>query len=164
MYVCMYVCTHDMYAHAGAPASVRKSPPGFHLLLLQHGKLPEFTLLRNVEVLDLIVQRQHLDIALHSLPALRAHPHDFESSLVDLLREMVDSHVGRGRHENLALVHLGEVIHDARRSNCLARPRRALHRQNKGKNQRRKSANFAAKGLGPLRQNIERQNPDWPKP
>jgi hypothetical protein len=51
-----WMSTHDMYAHTCARASAHKClSVNNYLFLLQHGQLPEFTLLRNVEVLDLVV-------------------------------------------------------------------------------------------------------------
>ena len=73
------------------------------------------------------MQREVLDAAVDRLARLGAEAEDAQPRLVDLLGELVDGDVGRRADERLALILLGEVVHDGGGGDRLARAGRALH-------------------------------------
>jgi hypothetical protein len=94
------------------------------LLILKLDKLLEFDM-RGV-VCDLVMKRQKCDGRIERLTRLGCKPHDFEPRGVDLFSELINSDVRRRADEDLAWVHLGEVINNRSRSNGFASARRSL--------------------------------------
>jgi hypothetical protein len=94
------------------------------LLVLKLDKLLEFDV-RGV-VCDLVMKRQECDGRIERLTRLGRKPHDFEPRGVDLFSELINSDVRRRADEDLAWVHLGEVINNRSRSNGFASARRSL--------------------------------------
>lgn len=72
------------------------------------------------------MKRQERDRGIERLTRLGCKPHDFEPSGVDLFSELINSDVRRCAYEDLAWVHLGEVVNYRSRSNGLASARRSL--------------------------------------
>lgn len=75
---------------------------------------------------DLLVERQEGDGGIQGLARLCGETDDFEARCVYLLGELIDGNVGRGTDEDLAGVHLGEVVDDGGRGDGLAGSGRAL--------------------------------------
>jgi hypothetical protein len=79
-----------------------------------------------VRVGDLGVEGEVRDGRLERLARFGRHAHDLESRGVDLLGELVDGDVRGGADEDLAGVHLGEVIDDRGGGDCLSGTGRSL--------------------------------------
>lgn len=79
-----------------------------------------------IAVGDLGVEGEERDGGLERFARLGGDADDLESRGVDLLGELVDGDVGGGADEDLAGVHLGEVVDDRSRGDGLAGSRRSL--------------------------------------
>ena len=77
-------------------------------------------------VCDLVMKRQKRDGRIERLTRLGCEAHNFEPRSVDLFSELIDGDVRRRADEDLARIHLGEVINNRSRSNGFASARRSL--------------------------------------
>jgi hypothetical protein len=82
----------------------------FSLIVAQLNELLQFGM--GIGIGDLIVQRQERDGRVECLAGFGSDTDDFESGLVDLLAQVIHGDVGWRADEDLARIHLGEVVDD----------------------------------------------------
>lgn len=75
---------------------------------------------------DLLMKRQERDGRIKSFARLGCEADHLEAGGVDLFRELINGNVGGGANENLARIHLRQMIHDRCRGNRLSCTRRSL--------------------------------------
>ena len=94
------------------------------LFVLKLNKLLEFDV--GGVICDLVMKRQERDRRIERLARLGCEAYNFEPRGVHLFSELIHSNVRRSADEDLARVHLGEVINDRSRSNGFASARGSL--------------------------------------
>jgi len=87
------------------------------------------------QMFHLLMQRQIIHITRYTLPTPRTQPHHLQPRPIDLLRQLINSDIRRGAHQNLPHLLLAQMVHQRRRSDGLTRPRWPLN-QTKGRDKR----------------------------